>query len=189
MGAGILPTSYHNNKIYFLFGKENKYEETAPGWSDFGGGQDNNEAPLETAIREGTEELTGFLGDVNDVKKMVLKHNTFNIEYVFENNNIYRTHIFPIKYDEKLPYYYNNNQLFLQKKLDPKIIQKTKIFEKEKIRWIPMNDLLKMRKEFRWYYREIIDQIIKNKKEIIKFITKTLKHNNTKTKKTKKKSV
>ena len=189
MGAGILPTSYHNNKIYFLFGKENKYEETAPGWSDFGGGQDNNEEPLETAIREGTEELTGFLGDVNDVKKMVLKHKTFNIEYVFENNNIYRTHIFPIKYDEKLPYYYNNNQLFLQKKLDPKIIQKTKIFEKEKIRWIPMNDLLKMRKEFRWYYREIIDQIIKNKKEIIKFITKTLKHNNTKTKKTKNKSV
>ena len=34
MGAGILPISIHNKKIYLLFGKENKYADT-PGWSDF----------------------------------------------------------------------------------------------------------------------------------------------------------
>ena len=43
MGAGILPTTIHNGKLYFLFGKEGKYEDSAPGFSDFGGGTDNNE--------------------------------------------------------------------------------------------------------------------------------------------------
>ena len=60
MGAGILPTTIINNKLYFLFGKENKYADT-PGWSDFGGGTDNKETFMETSMREGAEELTGFL--------------------------------------------------------------------------------------------------------------------------------
>ena len=45
MGGGILPCTIHNNKLLFLFGKENKYADT-PGWSDFGGGKDGNETPL-----------------------------------------------------------------------------------------------------------------------------------------------
>jgi hypothetical protein len=32
--------------------KEGKYEDSAPGFSDFGGGSDNNETFLETAVRE-----------------------------------------------------------------------------------------------------------------------------------------
>ena len=58
MGAGVLPTTILNGKLYFLFGKENQYEDSAPGFSDFGGGTDNNEKFLETAVREGGEELT-----------------------------------------------------------------------------------------------------------------------------------
>ena len=61
-----------NGKLYFLFGKENKYADT-PGFSDFGGGTDNNESFLETAVREGGEELTGFLGNDNDIHKMLSK--------------------------------------------------------------------------------------------------------------------
>ena len=71
MGAGILPTTIHNNKLYFLFGRENKYEDSAPGFSDFGGGTDNSETFLETAVREAGEELTGFLGNDNDVRKLL----------------------------------------------------------------------------------------------------------------------
>ena len=56
MGAGILPTTIHKNKLYFLFGKENKFEDSAEGFSDFGGGTDNNEDYLQTAVREGGEE-------------------------------------------------------------------------------------------------------------------------------------
>ena len=44
-------------------------------------------------------------------------------------------HIFPFEYNELLPFYYNNNQRFIQKRLDPKIIKSTKIFEKEEIKW------------------------------------------------------
>ena len=41
MGGGILPTTIHEGRLYFLFGKESKYEDTAPGFSDFGGGNGN----------------------------------------------------------------------------------------------------------------------------------------------------
>jgi len=168
MGAGILPTTIHNNKIYFLFGKENKYNDT-PGWSDFGGGKDSSESQKETAIREGTEELTGFLGLEKDLKKKLNKYGT----HIIDNKN-YRTHIFPMEYDDKLPFYYNNNQLFLQKMLDPNIIQKTKIFEKEKIRWIGIDEIGKMKKKFRSFYQNTIDLILKEQPKIEIFIRKNI---------------
>ena len=74
MGAGILPTTIHKNKLYFLFGKENQYEDSAHGFSDFGGGTDNNESFFKTAIREAGEELTGFLGNDADITKLLKKH-------------------------------------------------------------------------------------------------------------------
>lgn len=177
MGAGILPTTIHNNKLYFLFGKENQYEDSAAGFSDFGGGTDNNEDFLETAIREGGEELTGFLGSDNDVKSMLKKYGTYNIDYKDKNSKFstYRMHIFPMEYDELLPFYYNNNQRFLQKRLDPKIIKKSKIFEKEEIRWVCVDDIIKMRPKFRSYFQNIVDMIYAQKNEIKKFISKNVK--------------
>ena len=41
MGAGIVPVSLKGDKVVFLFGKENKYNDT-PGYSDFGGGREKN---------------------------------------------------------------------------------------------------------------------------------------------------
>jgi len=166
MGAGILPTTIHNGKLYFLFGKENKYADT-PGWSDFGGGTDNNETFLQTAVREAGEELTGFLGSDVEVRKLLNKA-TFNID----NGENYRMHIFYMKYDTQLPYYYNNNQKFIQKKLDPTIVQKSKIFEKQEIKWISVDEMIKMRSKFRSYFQEIVDKIYKNKNEIYSFINK-----------------
>ena len=175
MGAGILTTTIHNNKLYFLFGKENKYEDSAPGFSDFGGGTDNNETYFETAIREAGEELTGFLGNDNDIRTLLKKYGTYNIDYKTGGHNIYRMHIFPFEYDEYLPFYYNNNQRFLQKRLDPKIIQKSKIFEKEEIRWVCVDDLLKMRSQFRSYFQNIVDIILAQKVDIYYFIKKGFK--------------
>ena len=156
MGAGILPTTIHNGKLYFLFGKEGKYEDSAPGFSDFGGGTDNNESFLETAIREAGEEFTGFLGNDNDIRKM-LKNGTYDIDYKTDGHETYRMHIFPFEYNEWLPYYYNNNQQFLQKRLNPKVLKNSKIFEKAKIRWVPVNNLKSMRPQFRSYFKNIID--------------------------------
>jgi hypothetical protein len=175
MGAGILPTTVYKGKLYFLFGKENKYEDTAPGFSDFGGGTDNNETYMETAIREGGEELTGFLGNDNDVKKLLTRYGTYNVDYKSPTHDTpYRTHLFPMVYDELLPFYYNNNQKFLQKRLDPNVIKKSKIFEKAEIRWVCVDDLKKMRNKFRFYFRDIIDIIYKEKDNIKFFINKSL---------------
>jgi 8-oxo-dGTP pyrophosphatase MutT (NUDIX family) len=175
MGAGILPTTIHKNKLFFLFGKENKYEDTAPGFSDFGGGTDNKETYMETAIREGCEELTGFLGSEQDVKKMLERNGTYNIDNKTPGGSIYRIHVFPMIYDDKLPFYYNNNQRFLQKRLDPEVIQKSKIFEKEEIRWISIDEIMKMKSQFRFFFKPILDRIYREKEEIKKFVAKGLR--------------
>jgi 8-oxo-dGTP pyrophosphatase MutT (NUDIX family) len=172
MGAGILPTTIHNNKLYFLFGKENKYEDSAAGFSDFGGGTDNTESFMQTAIREGGEELTGFLGSDRDIRHMLQKYGTYDIDYESTNSKFgtYRMHIFPMVYDELLPFYYNNNQRFLQKRLDPNVIKKSKIFEKEEIRWVCVDDIMKMRSKFRSYFQNIVDIMYEERNEIFKFI-------------------
>jgi hypothetical protein len=176
MGAGILPTTIVNNKLYFLFGKENKYADT-PGFSDFGGGTDKGETYLDTAIREAGEEMTGFLGSDNDIKKM-LKRGTFNIDYKHDGKeNPYRMHIVPFNYDTALPHYYNNNQRFLQKNLDPEVIKKTKIFEKSEIQWICVSQLKKRKKEFRNYFQNIVDLILTNKDKIKHFVQKKMPNN------------
>jgi hypothetical protein len=169
MGGSILPVAMHNNKIYFLFGKERDIDEN-PGWSDFGGGTDKGETFIQTAIREGGEELTGFLGNDNDVRKMLNKYGTYNIDYKSEKYATYRCHIFPMEYDHLLPYYYNNNQNFLQKRLDPKIIRNTKIFEKTQIKWFSFDDIEKHHNEFRSFYKNIVHLILGNKSAIEGFV-------------------
>jgi 8-oxo-dGTP pyrophosphatase MutT (NUDIX family) len=181
MGGSILPVTIHNNKLYFLFGRERDIDEN-PGWSDFGGGTDKGETFLETAIREGGEELTGFLGNDNDIKKMLTKYGTYNIDYKSKGYNTYRCHIFPMNYDIWLPYYYNNNQRFLQKRLDPNVIKNTKIFEKTEIKWFSINDIKKNYNSFRSFYKNIIDLILNDKKKIELFIKKSLTENKNKTK-------
>jgi hypothetical protein len=173
MGASILPVTIYKGKLYFLFGKERPNDEN-PGWSDFGGGTDNNESYLQTAIRESGEELTGFLGSEKDIKKLLNRFGTFDIDFKSDGYGIYRVHIFPMEYDEWLPFYYNNNQRFLQKRLDPKIIADTKIFEKQQIKWFSVNDILKHKKEFRSFYQNIVDLILAKKSEINQFAVKSI---------------
>ena len=167
MGAGILPVSMHKNKLYFLFGKENKYADT-PGWSDFGGGTDASETPVETAVREGGEELTGFLGDDRVVRDMITKRSHVLIEnrYGVGGKNVYHMHVVPMEYDEMLPRYYNNNQRFLQKRLPAKIIRTSKIFEKSEIRWVCVDDIIKMKSEFRNFFQDILPVILGKRREI-----------------------
>ena len=144
MGAGILPTAIHQGKLYFLFGKENYNEKSAPGFSDFGGGQDGNENYLEAAIRESVEESTGFLGTEEDIKQIIKKSGTYNIDLPTQNKEkMYRMHLIPYRYDPSLPFYYNNNAKFLHQKLDPVLIKESKIFEKEEIEWFNIDDLKK----------------------------------------------
>ena len=185
MGGSILPVTILNNKVYFLFGKEREIDEN-PGWSDFGGGTDKGESFFQSAIREGSEELTGFLGNPNDIKKLLNKYGTFNIDFKSQGHTTYRCHIFPMIYDDKLTYYYNNNQSFLQKKLDPKIIRDSKIFEKTQIKWFSFDQIKKNYNEFRSFYKNVVDLIMENKSDIEKFARKSLKASHIKTSRNKK---
>ena len=167
--SGVLPTTIRNGKLYFLFGKENKFEKSAPGFSDFGGGGEKGETQLDTAIREGGEELTGFLGTDDQLRKMLTASGTVTIDL---KNGAYRTHIFYMKYDPYLEKYYNNNQKFIQRRLDPNVIKTSKIFEKAEIRWICIDDLEKMRPKFRHFFVPIVDQIL-SKKDAIETLIKS----------------
>lgn len=165
MGAGILPTALVKGKLYFLFGKENEYETSAPGYSDFGGTTESNESYLVTATREAAEELTGFLGTHNDIYNNLKGEKCF-----FDLRNVkYRTFIYKMEYNPYLPFYYNNNQKFLQKKI-PNVIKRTKIFEKAHIIWVCQDDLRDFKKKCRFFYRPMIDNLIQNLSEIKRFL-------------------
>ena len=169
MGASLLPATIIDGEVYFLFGKERDFDEN-PGWSDFGGGTDGNESFIQTAVREGGEELTGFLGNSADIKKMWTQYGNYHIDYKSDGYSTYRCHIFPIKYNPFLELYYNNNQSFLQKRLDKKIIQDSKIFEKTQIKWFSFRDIQKNKKYFRKFYQNIIELLLVNKHTIQSFI-------------------
>lgn len=173
MGAGILPITIHNNKLYFLFGKENMFADT-PGWSDFGGGTETGESFLTTASREGGEELTGFLGSSSEIENL-LKKGTYNID-IGKGKKIYRMFLLPMQYSEELPHYYNNNQKFLQTHLDKNIIKNSKIFEKAEIKWMPADTLLKNKNLFRSYFQNVISTLIEQQKQITDFVQKSLKN-------------
>jgi 8-oxo-dGTP pyrophosphatase MutT (NUDIX family) len=185
MGASILPVTIYNNKLYFLFGKERNIDEN-PGWSDFGGGTDKGESYMTTAIREGMEEMTGFLGTEKDIKQLLQKYGTYQLNYNSNGYSTYRVHIFPMIYEPLLVKYYNNNQKFLQKRLDPKIIKNSKIFEKTEIRWFDANELTKMLPQFRSFYQNVVKMILEDKSNIDIFVRKALQRNRKKTRKTRK---
>ena len=106
MGGGILPVAIKNGKVYFLFGKENELDDT-PGWADFGGGREEGETPFDTALREGSEEINGFLGSAVQLRKRVKQNKVATVTF-----KEYTTFIFKMDFDENLPTYYKNNYDF-----------------------------------------------------------------------------
>lgn len=173
-GSSILPVSVYNNKLYFLFGKENPKEDSANGFSDFGGGIENGEHPLDTAIREGSEELTGFLGNPTQIRSHVKKNKYHRIVCKHESdpNKVYNMHIVYFPYDENLPTYYNNNHYFLWDRMDKTLLNDTKLFEKIKIEWFCEDDLWKRKREYRPFYKDMIKKLLHELPEVRKYAMK-----------------
>ena len=167
VAASMLPVTIYKNKIYFLFGKENQMEDSAKGFSDFGGGVESGESIMETALREGAEELTGFLGDASQFKSLIKQNGGV---YKLSHND-YNIHLFYLEYDENLPKYYKNNPHFLWNKMDKKMLNDSKLFEKQEIDWFSVDDLKKRRHEFRPFYREMVDLFVKNIHHIKRFVS------------------
>jgi 8-oxo-dGTP pyrophosphatase MutT (NUDIX family) len=171
VAGSILPVAIQNRKLYFLFGKENALEDSNKGWSDFGGGVESGESPYDTALREGGEELTGFLGDNKDIQNLLKKSGKI---YSLEHNG-YHVHMFLMEYDDNLPKYYNNNHSFLWKRMDKHLLNKTKLFEKIEIGWFSAEQMKLRRNEFRNFYREIVDKIINEMPYIFTIMSKNKK--------------
>ena len=177
VASSILPVAIHKGKLYFLFGKENEMEDSAKGFSDFGGRVENNESILDTAYREGSEEFCGFLGDEKSVKQFIQE----NGGYMTHSHNEYHIHLFSMKYDENLPFYFTNHHRFMWNKMDKDMLNKSKLYEKQEIRWFSADDLKKRRDEFRPFYREIVDELRNRLPEIRKFIVGKTAHYSSKT--------
>jgi ADP-ribose pyrophosphatase YjhB (NUDIX family) len=176
VAGSILPIAFHRGKLIFLFGKENPLEDSAKGWSDFGGGVEDKDSPLETAIRECSEELTGFLGNPSQIKRLVDKQTPGVYKL---SHNDYHVHIVLMpEYDPMLPVYYNNNHSFLWNRMDKKLLNSTRLFEKIEVRWFTENDLVAKRAQFRNFYRHIVDLVRDNIPNIKRHFSKhaTSKH-------------
>ena len=166
VAASILPVTIYRNKLLFLFGKENELEDSAKGWSDFGGRVNNNESIFQGAIREGCEELTGFLGNENELRSMINNNGgTYKLSY-----DNYHIHFFYLPYDKNLPKYYNQNHSFLWNKMNKKYLSKTKLFEKIEINWFSIQDIKRNKKEFRHFYQDILERILYNGDKLKVFI-------------------
>jgi hypothetical protein len=170
--SSILPVTIHKGKLLFLFGKECDLESYQKGFSDFGGGCENNSNLLQTAIREGAEELTGFLGNETELAKYIHDNGgCYNITL-----NDYHVHIICYVYDDMLPTYFNNNHKYLWDNLNTKYLNKTKLFEKIEIDWFSIDDMIRRKSEFRPFYTVIVDEIIRDQMNIKKFIKKNISH-------------
>jgi hypothetical protein len=183
VGASILPACFYDGKLYFFFGKENALADT-PGWSDFGGGVDKGESIFQAALREGGEELTGILGDGKMISTLIKNNGgVFKIQ-----KDTYHIHLFHLPYPEykNMPKFYNNTHYFLWNRMDKKMLNETKLFEKIEIQWFTIEDMKKRRDEFRNFYREIVDMIIEKESEVREFLEK--KMTRTRTRATRKKS-
>jgi 8-oxo-dGTP pyrophosphatase MutT (NUDIX family) len=164
MGAGVLPVSLYKGTLFLLLGQERHNHL----WCDFGGGAHKGERPFKTAIREGVEELNGFLGDETELEALVTSNLILSISY-----DKYTSYIFKTNYDKKLPLYFSNVNSFAELHLKDKIdIEDNGLFEKKQIQWFPLSKLKedKSQIKLREFYKPLLDTIVKNEKLLIDFI-------------------
>ena len=142
-------------------------EDSAKGFSDFGGRIDGKETPYDAAMREGGEELTGFLGGEKEIRNLINENGGVYPITV----DTYHVHIFALEYDENLPKYYNQNHRFLWDKMDKNVLNETKLFEKIEIQWFTVKQMRQRMSEFREFYQQIVAKILADLPKITRFIS------------------
>jgi 8-oxo-dGTP pyrophosphatase MutT (NUDIX family) len=155
--AGILPIAIKDKKVFFLFGREtvDQVFRDAGKWSDFGGSIEKGEKLEDVAIREGWEETSGILGNQKTVKELVEKKTIQKI-----TNGTYTTFLVAIDYNNKLPSIFDKTYKNI-KKNKPELIQEHNgLYEKDKIKWIEVDNLHKHKKIFRPWYLSILNKAI-----------------------------
>jgi 8-oxo-dGTP pyrophosphatase MutT (NUDIX family) len=149
VGGGVLPVTVHNGNLFFLFGEEcEEYK-----WIDFGGGAKPGETLMQTVTRECCEELDGFLGSPNEIKKLIQANLLLKL-----NLETYTSFLIYLPYDPMMPVYFNNHHKFI-KTYTPQLLCKNGMFEKRQIKWMSVEEMFKKRAQFRHYYRPMLDQL------------------------------
>ena len=172
-GGGVIPVAMHNGDLYFLFGQENdviKDTSKNQAWGDFGGGTKPGESEMDTCVREGAEELNGFFGNKHDFRALLLKNQLLKLTY-----DTRVTHLMRVDYDERLPFYFNNNYRFIKETSNLRAIAAhpdNGYFEKSHVRWFTLKDLKRERGEFREYFRNFLDMIQYRAPEIRRLMEK-----------------
>jgi hypothetical protein len=172
-GGGVIPVAMHNGDLYFLFGQENDVIKDASknqDWGDFGGSAKPGESETDTCVREGAEELNGFFGNKRDFKALLLKNQLLKLTY-----DTRVTHLMRVDYDERLPFYFNNNYRFIKETANLRAIAAhpdNGYFEKSHVRWFTLADLKRERGAFREYFRNFLDMIQYRAPEIRRLMDK-----------------
>jgi 8-oxo-dGTP pyrophosphatase MutT (NUDIX family) len=175
VASAFLPVAIHRGELYFLFGKEVDHD-SMPGFSDFGGRVEPNESILDAGIREFAEEISGFLGNEQQLHQRIQK--TGCLAYFYEKHK-YHIHILPIAYDESLVKYFNASHQFIHAKVPTEELKKYSLFEKTELQWFSVKDMEGSLGEFREFYREIVQFLLTHRDEIRAFLKpkrKTRKH-------------
>jgi 8-oxo-dGTP pyrophosphatase MutT (NUDIX family) len=156
MGGGILPVAIRKGVPYFLFSRE-----TVDGtgrdrglWSDFGGAKEPGESDYQAALREGHEESSGIIGSPETIKKLVRDRLIKKIKTKY-----YTSYLVRIRYNRHLPSRFSRRYRAVRRDT-PELIAKDGLYEKDKLRWVSINNLTKHRQMFRPWYRYIVDRII-----------------------------
>ena len=157
MGGGILPCAVHNGQLFFLLGKE---RGRRGGWSDFGGSREGTETPRQTAIREGAEELDGFLGVGQVLSDRVRDNHLLTVRI-----RGFSTYVFQIPYDPYLPDYFAGCSALMKKSL-PQHIGKKGLFEKAAIAWYTEDQLRASYAVLRPFYREVARTVLRSAQRI-----------------------
>jgi len=178
VAGSILPVCMCDGELKFLFGKENPMEDSAKGFSDFGGRVEKGESIFAGALREGSEELSGFLGNKKELRTLIKKQGgTLN-----HSHDKYHVHMFHYPYSEDLVTYYNQNHKFLWNNMDKQVLNKSKLFEKIEIQWFSEQEIRSKIHLFRPFYRVIVLELLDRKDEIKAFLQPKSKPNKTRKK-------
>ena len=154
MGAGILPVAFYNGSFYFLFSREYQPKnKNKIDWRDFGGGKENKESKKQTAIREGWEETDGFLGTQQDIKQLIEQKTFYTI-----NTKNYFLYIVNIPYDKSLPKRFKKKFDKIAKS-NPEKLAKGGFYEKDRLKWIRLENIPKHMHKFQPWYKKIVNEI------------------------------
>jgi hypothetical protein len=78
-------------------------------------------------------------------------------------------------YDPMLPFYYNNNHTFLWKRMNQKMLNASKLFEKIEIQWVCEDDLKHKMPYYRSFFRKTAIHIMSELPKIKAFIKRCAK--------------